>query len=186
MTVETTESPNTIIEFWYSDRVRPLWFNSTPDFDAELKEKFEPLIKQASAGALDSWRESSEGCLALVLLLDQFPLNIYRNEPQSFATEKEAIEITKFGLSKQFDRELGDEYKAFFYLPLMHSESLEDQNLCVELMAASGLKDNLRFAEHHRNIIQRYGRFPHRNRILGRASTTDEIEYLNSEDAFTG
>ncbi|MDX1823596.1 MAG: DUF924 family protein [Thiohalomonadales bacterium] len=180
------ESPSGIVEFWFSDAVRPLWFNSTLEFDKQLRDRFEPVWQQAVQGKLDSWAENAEGALALVILLDQIPLNIYRGDPRSFSTEAKARDIAARVIEKSWDRELTDEQKAFLYMPFMHSESLEDQNRSVKLYEAAGLKDNLKFAKHHRDLIHRFGRFPHRNKILGRQSTAAENTYLASDEAFHG
>ncbi len=180
------ESPADIIGFWFSDAVRPLWFNSTPEFDKQLSKRFESLWQQAAQGKLSSWTEDAEGALALVILLDQIPLNIYRGKAQSFATEAGARDIAARAIEKGWDKELSDEQKAFLYMPFMHSESLADQDRSVALYEAAGLKDNLKFANHHRELIRRFGRFPHRNAILGRESTEAETAYLASDQAFHG
>lgn len=179
-------APVDILDFWFSEKVRPLWFNSTPEFDAELKKRFIDIYSAALDGKLSTWQESVEGCVALVIVLDQFPLNMFRGRPESFVGEAKARAITRAAVAKGFDRQIPAEQKAFLYLPLMHSENLEDQELSVRLYEAAGLKENLRFARHHRDIIQRFGRFPHRNRILGRSSTPAELEYLASKEAFQG
>jgi uncharacterized protein (DUF924 family) len=130
--------------------------------------------------------QSADGCLALVVVLDQFPLNMFRNTAQSYATEAQSREVARVALEKNFDQALDAERKAFLYMPFMHSESLEDQQLALELFAQPGLENNLRFARHHHDIVAKFGRFPHRNEALGRDSTAAEIEYLNSKQSFTG
>jgi len=179
-------SPQSIIAFWFSDPVKPLWFESTTDFDNLLRERFEMLWQQATAGKLDSWVESAEGALALVILLDQIPLNIYRGEARSFSTEAKAREIAGYAIDKGWDKALPKEQKAFLYMPFMHSESLVDQDRSVALYEAAGLEYNLRFAKHHQDIVRRFGRFPHRDDILGRQSTEAEAAYLASDEAFHG
>jgi len=181
-----TITPSEILTFWFSDRVKPLWFNSTPEFDAELKENYQDIYAAALSGDLSEWQNSSEGCVALVVILDQFPLNMYRGLAESFDGEAKAREIAKGAISKGIDEQIPDEQKAFLYMPLMHSENLADQDLCVSLFEAAGLKENLRFARHHQEIVRRFGRFPHRNKILGRTSSKEELEYLNSKEAFHG
>lgn len=175
-----------IIDFWFSEEVRKLWFNSTPEFDAMLRDRYLGLWEQAAAGELDHWRQSAEGCLALAIVLDQFPLNMFRGEARSFSTEAQAREIARGAIDRGFDEQFAAERRAFLYMPFMHSEALEDQQLALELFDQEGLEGNLRFARHHHAIIERFGRFPHRNGILGRSSSADEIEYLNSKEAFTG
>jgi len=179
-------TPNDILTFWFSDKVEPLWFNSTPEFDSELKEQFEELYVAALAGNLSDWQNSAEGSVALVVILDQFPLNMYRGSPESFGGEAKAREIAKDAINKGFDSQINDVQKAFLYMPLMHSENIDDQDLSVSLFEAAGLKENLRFAKHHRDIVKRFGRFPHRNKILGRTSSQAELEYLDSKEAFHG
>ncbi len=175
-----------IIQFWYSEPMNKHWFVSTPEIDSLIREKYEPLWHQAAEGKLDNWKENAEACLALILLLDQFPLNMFRGKPESFATEAQAVELTMYGIEQAYDRQLPQSQISFFYMPLMHSESMSHQNLSVEKFEKAGLDDNVRFARHHRKIIERFGRFPHRNAVLGRSSTVLEMEYLNSEDAFKG
>jgi uncharacterized protein (DUF924 family) len=175
-----------ILQFWFSEGVVKLWFNSTPEFDHELREKYETVYRDALTGKYDSWMQAATGCLALIILFDQIPLNIYRGQKQSFATEARAREVASHAILQSFDQQLNDAQKAFMYMPFMHSESLEDQKRAVELFENANLKNNLRFAHHHRSIIERFGRFPHRNRILGRESTEAELEYLQSKEAFLG
>jgi len=179
-------TPRHIIEFWYSERMRPRWFSSTPELDAEIRSKYENLWLQAGKGALEDWKESPEGCLALAVVLDQFPLNMFRGEEKSFSTEQKAVACSKYCISQGYDREIPVERVAFLYMPLMHSENLADQDLAVKLFEQANLAHNLRFATHHRELIRRFGRFPHRNLILGRESSAEEIEYLNSKEAFLG
>lgn len=177
---------NELLAFWFSESVKKLWFNSTPEFDAQLKEKYLDLVERAERGELDSWATEARGALALVIILDQLPLNIFRQQARSFATESNAQKIAAQAVDKNLDQQLSDEQKAFMYLPFMHSEDLALQDKSVELFEKAGLNENLRYAKHHRELIRRFGRFPHRNKILGRESSPEEIDYLNSKDAFLG
>ena len=179
-------SPQSILDFWFSEPAKKLWFRSTSDFDTEILDRYYTLWQQAKKQQLIDWEKTAEGCLALVIILDQFPLNMFRGNAKSFSTEKEALKITRYAISKFFDKKLEPIQLTFLYMPLMHSEDIDDQNLSVELFDKISLENNLRFAKHHRDIIKRFGRFPHRNTILGRTSTAEEIEYLNSPQAFTG
>lgn len=181
-----SESPQSLVEFWFSDTVRPFWFRSTPAFDCQLRDRFQIVWQQAATGELDSWAETAEGALALVVILDQFPLNIYRGEARSFSTEARARDIAALAVENRLDASLPDEQKAFLYMPFMHSETLADQDRSVALYRATGLEHNLKFAQHHREIVRRFGRFPHRNKILGRPSTEEEQAYLASDEAFRG
>lgn len=175
-----------VLDFWYSPDNSKKWFQSTPEFDLEITQRFESVWKMAADNQLNAWQETSEGCLALCIVLDQFPLNMYRGDKKSYQTETKAILVTKEAIKKGFDDEIETDKVSFLYMPLMHSELLEDQNLSVVCFERRELLDNLRFAKHHRELIIEFGRFPHRNEILGRESTPDEIAYLNSKRAFTG
>ena len=178
--------PQQIIDFWFADGTRKFWFNSTPKFDQELSERYQDTWEQASRGELDHWLQTAEGCLALVIILDQFPLNMFRGNAQSFASEAQSRDVAAVAIERGFDKVLPVEQLAFLYMPYMHSEALEDQELALELFAQPELESNLRFAHHHHAIVEKYGRFPHRNAALGRTNTDTEIEYLNSKKAFTG
>lgn len=175
-----------IIAFWFSERVRPMWFRSTPEFDNEIGERFLDIWQAAVAGELDDWRQSAEGALALVIVLDQFPLHIFRGKAESFSTGDQALAVAAEAIARGLDSKLEKTHLPFLYMPLMHSENLDDQVRSVELFEAAGLVDNLRFARHHCELIRRFGRFPHRNAILGRVSTEEELAYLASKKAFLG
>ena len=175
-----------LLEFWFSPRAEKRWFNSTPAFDDELRDRFATTYAAACHGELDDWQTTAHGALALVILFDQIPLNIFRSQPQSFASEARARAVAAQAIAQGFDADLTGPQKAFLYLPYMHSETLTDQDKAVELFRQAGLVNNLRYAEHHREIVRRFGRFPHRNAILGRASSAEEIAWLASKDAFKG
>ncbi|MEJ2360035.1 MAG: DUF924 domain-containing protein [Gammaproteobacteria bacterium] len=179
-------SARELIDFWFSERVAKFWFNSTPAFDDELRAHFADTYAAACRGELDDWQTSAEGALALVILFDQIPLNIYRGQSRSFASEERARRVASQAISRGLDQHLPGAQKAFMYLPYMHSENLEDQETSVKLFTRAGLEKNLRFAHHHREIVRRFGRFPHRNAILGRESTAEEVAWLESKDAFKG
>jgi uncharacterized protein (DUF924 family) len=179
-------TPQTVVDFWFDPANRYGWFRATPAFDAELVRHFEPAVGTALAGGLADWKETAQGALALVILLDQMPLNMYRGEARSFAGEAPAREVALAAIERGFDRELEAERRAFLYLPFMHSESLDDQDRAVALFEAAGLTENLRWARHHREIVHRFGRFPHRNAILGRTSTDAERQWLDSDEGFHG
>lgn len=178
--------PESILEFWYSPPIQKAWFSSTPELDRLIRDRYETLWRQACEGGLENWKSSPEGCLALIILLDQFPLNMFRGQAQSFETEQKAVSLAKHALSQGFQLSFAKERLVFLYLPLMHSENLDDQELAVKLFEEAGLEDNVRYAKHHREIVRKFGRFPHRNAILGRASTPEEIGYLASKEAFLG
>lgn len=184
--MNTAITPTEILDYWYSERMRKHWFASTPALDREIRERYQALWAQAAAGELDHCQETPEGALALAIVLDQFPLNMFRGQPESFRTERQAVAVTLNALDKGFDKHLPKDRLAFLFMPLMHSERLEEQDLSVRLFRQYGLTENLKFAEHHRELVRKYGRFPHRNAILGRESSPEEAAYLRSDGAFTG
>lgn len=179
-------SPDDILDFWYAENMRSRWFSSTPALDEEIRDRFEKLWTCAAEGKLEHWKNSAEGCLALVIVLDQLPLNMFRGEAKGFSTEQQAVEVGKYAISRGYDQSISSDRLAFLYMPLMHSENLADQDLAVRLFEQAGLEANLRFAKHHRELIRKFGRFPHRNAILGRESSLDELDYLGSKEAFLG
>jgi uncharacterized protein (DUF924 family) len=179
-------SPGDILQFWYSEPMASRWFSSTPALDAEIRARFERVWLAAAQGRLDDWKNTPQGCLALVIVLDQLPLNMFRGEARSFSTEQQAVEVCKLAIARDYDREIAPGRLGFLYMPLMHSESLADQDLSVKVFEQAGLEGNLRFARHHRELIRRFGRFPHRNAILGRESSREELDYLGSKEAFLG
>ncbi len=179
-------NPEEIINYWYSGRIKKHWFSSTTKIDNEIKDNYQSLWQQAKEGTFDEWKKSPEGCLALCIVLDQFPLNMFRGEAMSFETESKAIEVALHAINSGYDKKLKNDQLSFLFMPLMHSEKLEDQELSVTLFEKYNLTNNLRFARHHRDIIKKFGRFPHRNKILGRKSTVEEIQYLESKHAFKG
>ena len=174
----STATPDDVLNFWFSENIKPLWFKKSTDFDREIKQRFFDTYQRGKTGALDDWRNSSKSILALIILLDQFPRNMFRNTSQAFATDEEAVELTKYAVSKNYQQHLSPEEQTFLYMPLMHSENKKDQAKCVELFTKLGREDNLKFAIKHQEIIDRFDRFPHRNEILGRESTSEEKEFL--------
>ncbi len=175
-----------ILDFWFSSPMKDHWFSSAAAIDQQIFNDYSDLWKRANQGELDTWKETKEGCLALCILWDQLPLNMFRGTLKSFSTEQQAVAISKHAIEKGFDKKIAEEQVAFLYMPLMHSENLQDQELSVQSFVNTKLESNLRFAQHHRDLIKEFGRFPHRNEILGRDSTPAEIEYLQSDRAFTG
>ncbi|GAB4525207.1 MAG: DUF924 family protein [Pleurocapsa sp.] len=167
-----------VLDFWFSERVKPLWFKKSEEFDREIKERFESMYLQAKTGELDQWRNNPQSALALIIVLDQFPRNMYRQTPQAFATDDKAVEISKYAIARDYQQSFTSEQQVFLYMPLMHSEEQNEQALCVQLFTKLGKEDNLKFALKHQEIIDRFGRFPHRNQILERESTPAEKEFL--------
>ena len=165
-----------ILEFWFAEENKPKWFDKDENFDRIITEKFNDLYQAGALGLLDHWKESALGCLALIIVLDQFSRNMFRGLPQSYAMDSKALSLTKDAIAKKMDKELSTDCKMFLYMPLMHSENLEDQKLCVQLFKDRPKEEH--YAKMHLEIIKRFGRFPHRNRILGRKSTEEELQFL--------
>ncbi|MEO3428445.1 DUF924 family protein [Pelagibius sp. CAU 1746] len=173
-----------VLEFWFAESRKAQWFAVSEAFDGECRRVLGPHLQAALAGRYEDWRRTPRGCLALVLLLDQAPRNLYRGTPKAFACDAAARAVTRHALKMDFDRSLSDVERVFLYLPLEHSEDLKDQQDCVRLIAR--LEDGgefLSYAERHREIIARFGRFPHRNGILGRESTQAEMEFLKEPNS---
>jgi len=176
--------PSDVVTFWTEAGPRA-WYKKSKAFDAQIRERFEALHHAAARGELDDWAKTAEGALALLLLLDQFPRNLYRGSPHAFATDPLARKIARAAVDQGFDRQVAPELRQFFYLPFEHSEYLEDQDHGVALCDATGDAELARWARIHRDIIHRFGRFPHRNGSLGRAPSEAEQAFLN-EGGFAG
>lgn len=175
-----------VLEYWFSgdeDARRARWWQKNPETDREIEERFGAHVPRAAAGAFDAWTDTPRGTLGLVILLDQVPRTIHRGDPRSWAYDAKAREVVHAALADKVDQDLpaGPE-RMFLYMPLMHSERLSDQEQCVELFAAyaeeTGITGNHEFAIKHRDIVERFRRFPHRNDILGRPSTEEEVAFL--------
>jgi uncharacterized protein (DUF924 family) len=173
-------SARKVLDFWFSERVEPHWYESTPELDREIAERFGDLYNYAFEGELSSWMETAGSALALIIVLDQFPRNMFRGTPQAFASDDQAREVSRAALANSFDQQRPEKERTFFYLPLMHSEDLLDQTECVQL----GDKVTLDSAIEHREIVARFGRFPHRNQMLGRDSSAEEREFLKTHGGF--
>jgi len=178
--------PEAVLGFWLEDRVRERWFRATRQLDTEIRERFSELRQLAADGVLVHWEATPEGAVALAILLDQLPLNMFRGLPDAFSTEAMAREVAARAILRGDDARLADPLKAFLFLPFMHSEDLADQDRALALFEGAGLRENLRWARHHRQIIERFGRFPHRNAILGRQSTPEEQAWLAEPGSFKG
>ena len=172
-----------VVAFW-EDAGPRLWFAKDDAFDRRFRERFLVLHEQAARGELDYWIATPEGALALLILLDQFPRNSFRGMPRMYATDAAARALASAAIAAGHDRAVAADLQKFFYLPFGHSEDLGDQQRGVELCQRLGGRD-LEMAEHHRDIVRRFGRFPHRNAILGRPATQEEVQYLAS-GGYTG
>ncbi|QBY05379.1 DUF924 domain-containing protein [Thalassotalea sp. HSM 43] len=192
-----------VIEFWFGEikdqlsaaEKQQLWYQSTPQQDEQIRQQFEHLYEQACQGALDAWQRTAKGCMALIILLDQMPRNMYRGSKQAFMSDHVALKVCLHGLEQGFDRELQLVERCFFYHPLEHSEELKHQELCVveferlhQVYQGQAqqmfIRNGLDFAMKHRDIIAEFGRFPHRNKVLQRDSSAAELEYLKHGPSF--
>jgi uncharacterized protein (DUF924 family) len=173
-----------VIGFWRQAGPQK-WFKKNTAFDEAIRLKFEPVHHRAARGEYEAWIEDAEGCLALLILLDQFPRNLYRGSAHAFATDPKARAIALVAVDRGFDRKVEPILRNFFYLPFMHSEGLADQDYGLALCTEAGDPENIKWAGLHRDIIVRFGRFPHRNRALGRKTTPEEQEFLD-EGGFSG
>jgi uncharacterized protein (DUF924 family) len=172
-------TPAEIVSFWQNagpDR----WFEKDAAFDEQIRSRFLGMHEAAASGKLTEWEASAEGALALLILLDQFPRNMFREQARAFATDPLARSIAAGALVRGFDAKVPADMRGFFYLPFEHSENLTDQERAVAFYKAIGDADGLKWAELHAGIIRRFGRFPHRNRILGRVTTPDEQTFLDA------
>lgn len=191
MSSEGNTESRTVLDFWFGTGAgtdggrgtsRRQWFQKSAVFDDEIRARFLPLYERAAAGELAGWHGDAQDCLALIVVLDQFPRNMFRGSDRAFAADHLARAATAHALAQGFDREMLPVERMFVYLPLEHSESLPDQERCLALMKQLApypeTGDLHVWAEKHRVIIARFGRFPHRNAALGRESTPEEIEFL--------
>jgi len=182
-------SVNDILSFWFGTlklpedaKPRPVWFRKDPTFDDAIRQRFARDYDAAVRGERDTWRASAPSCLALIILFDQFPRNLFRNDAQTFATDELALSHSEYALAQGFDQDLQPIHRLFMYLPFEHSENLVDQKRSIGLFKAlrdaQGMSIAGDYAERHMKIIERFGRFPHRNAVLDRESTTEELAFL--------
>lgn len=178
-----------VLDFWFGapgspqyGKSRAEWFRKSDDFDALIRSRFTRLHEQAAAGQLEQWRSSPLTLLALIIVLDQFPRNLFRESPRAFSTDAMALDcaqhMTTPRTALRWDLRLHPVERGFVYLPFEHAEDIEAQRACLRLFGELGSADLLEWAQKHYDIIERFGRFPHRNAVLGRVSTPEEIEFL--------
>lgn len=165
-----------VLEFWFADPAR--WWKKDPAFDAEIRDRFGALHAAIERDEHEAWRRTARGALAYVIVLDQFSRNMFRGTARMFASDARALDAARAAIAGGLDRELSDDERGFLCMPFMHSEQLADQERSMELFGAFAAPSQLKFAEQHRDIVKRFGRFPHRNELLGRASTPEEIAFL--------
>lgn len=174
-----------VLNFWFDETKPAQWFQKNDDFDALIRTRFLVTVQMARDGVCDSWADDADGALALCIVLDQFPRNIFRNSSEAFASDEQALRVAKGALARGYDVLLTPIRRRFLYLPFEHSERMDDQNTSVRLFATMRDEDPLGYdyALRHRDIIERFGRFPHRNAVLGRNDTSDETLYLSQPGA---
>ncbi|WP_347453311.1 DUF924 family protein [Acinetobacter thermotolerans] len=172
-----------ILNFWFSDEAQPNWFAKSEQFDQSLTEQFSEILQQASQAELWSWRKSVEGRLAEIIVLDQFSRNIYRGTARAFAQDSLALALAQEAISQDLDKQLSPEQRSFLYMPFMHSESKLIHEFALKLFQRLGNQANLEYEIKHKIIIDRFGRYPHRNQILGRESTEEELSFLTQPDS---
>ena len=168
-----------VVDFWVEAGPQR-WFRGGANFDTLCRDRFLDLHLAAARGELASWRETAQGSLALLLLLDQIPRNVFRGSAHAYATDPMALSLAGEAIEKGHDREYDLELRSFFYLPFMHSEALADQRRCVAIFQELPESGSGKWAVHHLEIIERFGRFPHRNRLLGRNSTPEEVAWMDA------
>ncbi|MDQ8727071.1 DUF924 family protein [Bradyrhizobium sp. LHD-71] len=177
--MSTDISPEDVLSFWRNAGEKR-WWEKDEAFDAEIRAKFLDLWTEAAAGKFAHWQESDEGALALAIVLDQFPRNMFRDDPRTYATDLLAQDVARRAVERGVDTRLPADLRNFLYMPFMHSEELADHERCVALFEALGQTENAKWAVHHADIVRRFGRFPHRNRLLGRTTTAEEQAFLDS------
>ena len=167
-----------VLTFWFVENGREQWFQKDDAFDSEMRRRFADLQVRAAAGGCVDWEATEDGRMALILVLDQFSRNLYRDDPRAFAQDARARAIARTAIALGDHVTSAPDRKLFLYLPFEHSEALADQDWCMTLFTALGDPELLAYAERHRVIVERFGRFPHRNAVLGRDTTPDELEFL--------
>ena len=174
-------TPEEILEFWLDETGPKGWYDIDPDRDARIRDTFHEAWQNARDGAYSIWMTYPSGALAYIILTDQFPRNMFRDSPDAFATDRISLAVAKAAVGRNWDMRIDEPARQFFYLPMMHSESISDQERCIRLlltrMPETG-ENNLLHAKAHRDVIRQFGRFPYRNEVLDRPHTDLEIEYL--------
>ncbi|NOH22206.1 DUF924 family protein [Vibrio europaeus] len=176
--MSTLPNSTDVLDFWFNELEPKDWFVSSSELDKIITSRFEDLLNVAAQSELFTWRESAKGRLAEVIVLDQFSRNIYRNTPKAFAQDPLALALAQEAISLGLAQELETKQRSFLYMPFMHSESAIIHQQAVELFNVTGMENNYEFELKHKVIIDRFGRYPHRNDILGRASSPEEVEFL--------
>lgn len=176
-------NPQDILNFWFNPKQEPLWFKKSDEFDAKIRSQFAEVHRQATQAELWSWRQDAEGRLAEIIVLDQFSRNLYRDQAQAFAHDAMALTLAQEAIHLKLDAELSPPQRSFLYMPFMHSESKLIHEFALKLFQRLGNPVNLDFEKKHKAIIDRFGRYPHRNEVLGRESTAEEREFLTQPNS---
>jgi uncharacterized protein (DUF924 family) len=177
------KTPEDVLKFWFEELTRKDWFEKNEALDKVITERFAATHLSLARGELDAWQTSPQNRLAAIIVLDQLSRNIYRSTPLAFAADWIGLQQAKFAVAAGDDLVVEADWRVFFYLPFEHSENLEDQDRSVELFSQLGDADYLDYAKRHRAVIHQFGRFPHRNSLLGRESTGAELDYLSKPGA---
>ncbi|MBJ7557014.1 DUF924 family protein [Marinomonas spartinae] len=172
-----------VLDFWFNEIDSELWFQKDTDFDNKIITRFGKLHQQAVQGELSAWRHSPKGALAEIILLDQFSRNIYHDQPEAFAADSMALALAQVAIQNGFDQALSLSERSFLYMPFMHSESAVIHEEAVKLFRSLGIVNNLDFELKHKKIVDRFGRYPHRNAILGRKSSPEELAFLEEPNS---
>lgn len=179
------DSKQDVLHFWFVESQPAQWFQKNEDFDNQIRDRFLSTVHMARDGLCDEWAHQAEGALALCIVLDQFPRNIFRNKAEAYASDEMALQVSAGAIAKGFDRLFPPVRRRFLYLPYEHSEFMEHQDRSLALFSTMKDEDPVayEYAQRHRDVIERFGRFPHRNAALGRTSTAEELIYLSGPDA---
>ncbi|MEM7251041.1 MAG: DUF924 family protein [Pseudomonadota bacterium] len=167
-----------VLAFWFEELTPEQHFEKSDAVDDQCRLRFESIYNELAVGVPKSWREQANGCLAAIIVLDQLPRNMFRGSAKAFATDPLALDVSRHAIASKFDQEIALERRKFVYLPYEHSEDIEDQRISVSLFESLDDERTLDYAQRHLEVIERFGRFPHRNAILNRTSTADELAYL--------
>ena len=188
-----TDAPSIrdILDFWFlplgepgHGKPREIWWKGPTEFDAEIRDRFGAAFDRALDGAFDTWRQSPDGALAHIILCDQFPRNMHRKTARAFAGDDKALETARFAVARAYPAAFNLTMRLFFYMPFQHSETLGDQDLGCALFSAFEDEETMKHATEHRDVIVKFGRFPHRNDVLGRVCTSDELDYLKNANRY--
>jgi uncharacterized protein (DUF924 family) len=173
-----------VLKFWFEELTPDDWYTGKPEVDAKIRDRFAKLHEHLMAAQPPEMMSDPRSALAAVIVFDQFPRNIHRKQPGAFSSDDLALSVARNALDKGFDAGMTHPEKQFLYMPFMHSEALADQERCVDLVRSLGSEEGLKYAIEHRDIVARFGRFPHRNRVLGRATTEEERKFLEGHSGY--